>query len=59
MWTHPNSDLSFMAQQYLRYGSISNSILIVVILHAIYVADFFINEDWQVLLIPRTDRTEF
>ncbi|KAB8272364.1 ergosterol biosynthesis ERG4/ERG24 family-domain-containing protein [Aspergillus minisclerotigenes] len=48
-------DLSFMAQQYLRYGSISNSILIVVILHAIYVVDFFINEDWQVLLIPRTD----
>lgn len=48
-----------MAQQYLRYGSVSNSILIVVILHVIYVVDFFINEDWQVLLIPRTDRIEF
>lgn len=48
-----------MAQQYLRYGSVSNSILIVVILHVIYVVDFFINEDWQVLLIPRTDGIEF
>ncbi|KAE8364706.1 ergosterol biosynthesis ERG4/ERG24 family-domain-containing protein [Aspergillus caelatus] len=44
-------DLSFMAQQYLRYGTISNSMLIVIILHAIYVVDFFINEDWQVLLL--------
>ncbi|OGM43427.1 C-14 sterol reductase [Aspergillus bombycis] len=51
-------DLSFMAQQYLRYGTISNSILIVIILHAVYVVDFFINEDWQVPLIPCTDCTK-
>ena len=59
MWTHLNSDLSFMAQQYCRYGTISNSLLIVIILHALYVIDFFINEDWQVPLISRTGHTKF
>ncbi|KAB8266359.1 ergosterol biosynthesis ERG4/ERG24 family-domain-containing protein [Aspergillus pseudonomiae] len=44
-------DLSFMAQQYLHYGTISNSILIVIILHAVYVIDFFINEDWYLTTI--------
>ncbi|KAI9929474.1 hypothetical protein ASPWEDRAFT_110782 [Aspergillus wentii DTO 134E9] len=39
-------DLSFAAQQYHHYGTVSNSMLIVIILHTIYVVDFFINEAW-------------
>lgn len=42
------SDLSFAAWQYQLHGYISNSMIIVNILHAFYVVDFFINEDWLV-----------
>jgi 7-dehydrocholesterol reductase len=44
-------DLSFVAWQYEAHGYISNSIVIVSILHAIYVVDFFINEDWYLRTI--------
>lgn len=39
-------DLSFMAVQYRTLGYITKSIVIVNVLHAIYVVDFFVNEDW-------------
>lgn len=45
------SDLSYAAWQYERIGYITNSMIIVNILHAFYVVDFFINEDWLVLFI--------
>jgi 7-dehydrocholesterol reductase len=45
------SDLSFTAQQYQLHGCISNTIIIANILHAIYVIDFFINEDWYLRTI--------
>jgi 7-dehydrocholesterol reductase len=43
-----NSDLSFAAYQYQEFGFITNSMVIVNILHAFYVVDFFYNEDWYV-----------
>lgn len=45
------SDLSFVALQYERFGAISNSMYIVVLLHVIYLVDFFINEDWYLATI--------
>ncbi len=32
--------------QYQSQGFVTNAIVIVTILHAIYVLDFFVNEDW-------------
>jgi len=45
------SDLSSAAWQYEKLGYITNSMVIVNILHAIYVVDFFINEDWYLRTI--------
>ena len=39
-------DLSFLAQQYCRFGAVSNSMMAVLLFHTIYVVDFFINEEW-------------
>ncbi|TGZ76784.1 ERG4/ERG24 ergosterol biosynthesis protein [Ascodesmis nigricans] len=44
-------DLSFTAWQYQQNGFVTNSIIIVDILHAIYVVDFFVNEDWYLRTI--------
>ncbi|KAH8147990.1 uncharacterized protein LAJ45_08092 [Morchella importuna] len=44
-------DLSYAAWQYERIGYITNSMIIVNILHAFYVVDFFINEDWYLRTI--------
>ncbi|KAH8797621.1 ergosterol biosynthesis ERG4/ERG24 [Xylogone sp. PMI_703] len=44
-------DLSFAAWQYEKLGFVTNSMVIVNILHAIYVVDFFINEDWYLRTI--------
>jgi 7-dehydrocholesterol reductase len=41
-----HSDLSFTTYQYQIHGYLTNSIIVADILHAIYVLDFFINEDW-------------
>jgi 7-dehydrocholesterol reductase len=46
-----HSDLSFTAYQYQNHGYITNSIIVADILHAIYVLDFFINEDWYLRTI--------
>ena len=43
-WTLINA--SFAAYQFQRIGYISNSMILVNILQAIYVLDFFWNEDW-------------
>lgn len=43
-WTLIN--LSFMMVQYEKYGYITDSMIIVNILQAIYVLDFFWNENW-------------
>lgn len=44
-------DLSFATYQYQIHGYITNSMVIANILHAIYVIDFFINEDWYLRTI--------
>jgi 7-dehydrocholesterol reductase len=44
-------DLSFTAWQYQLYGYVTISMIIVDILHAVYILDFFVNEDWYVLEI--------
>jgi len=44
-------NLSFMAAQYHKYGFVSNSLIAVTALQAIYVADFFWNEDWYLRTI--------
>jgi 7-dehydrocholesterol reductase len=43
-----SSDLSFTAYQYQLHGYITKSIIVVDIIHAFYVVDFFFNEDWWV-----------
>ncbi|KAI9360037.1 ergosterol biosynthesis ERG4/ERG24 [Zopfochytrium polystomum] len=48
-WTLINA--SFAAAQYERIGYITNSMILVNILHAIYVLDFFYNEDWYLRTI--------
>ena len=45
------SNLSFAAWQFQLHGYISNSMIIVNVLHAFYVVDFFINEDWYLRTI--------
>ncbi|KAI5813175.1 ergosterol biosynthesis ERG4/ERG24 family-domain-containing protein [Pyronema omphalodes] len=49
MWTLIN--LSFAAYQYELHGYITKSMIVVNILHAYYVIDFFINEDWYLRTI--------
>ncbi|KAF2090121.1 ERG4/ERG24 ergosterol biosynthesis protein [Saccharata proteae CBS 121410] len=44
-------DLSYTAWQYQMHGYVSNSIIVVDILHALYVVDFFINESWYLRTI--------
>jgi 7-dehydrocholesterol reductase len=48
--TYP-SNLSFAAWQYEKFGYVTNSMVVVNILQAIYVIDFFINEDWYLRTI--------
>jgi len=48
-WTLIN--LSFAAAQYEKYGFVSNSMVLVNLFQAIYVIDFFINEDWYLRTI--------
>lgn len=40
------SDLSFAALQYQKFGYITNTMVVVIALHALYVVDFFVNEEW-------------
>jgi 7-dehydrocholesterol reductase len=44
-------NISFAYSQYNNFGSISNSMVLVNILQAIYVIDFFYNEDWYLRTI--------
>lgn len=44
-------DISSIAYQYQKHGFITNSILVVTILHTTYVVDFFYNEDWYLRTI--------
>lgn len=44
-------DLSFTAWQYQLHGYVTSSMIVVDILHAFYVVDFFINEDWYLRTI--------
>lgn len=48
-WTLIN--LSFAAKQYSAYGYVTNSMVLLNILHAIYVVDFFMNEAWYLRTI--------
>ncbi|KAJ1549192.1 7-dehydrocholesterol reductase [Cladochytrium tenue] len=48
-WTLINA--SFAAAQYQQIGYVTNSMVLVNILHAIYVLDFFYNEDWYLRTI--------
>lgn len=44
-------DVSYAALQRRNFGYISNSMWIVLLLHFIYVLDFFVNEDWYLRTI--------
>ena len=44
-------DISFAAGQYDKIGYVTNSMWIVLFLHALYVIDFFWNEDWYLRTI--------
>ncbi|CAG8433102.1 7773_t:CDS:2 [Ambispora gerdemannii] len=48
-WTLIN--LSFAAAQYNKIGYVTNSMILLNILHATYVLDFFYNEDWYLRTI--------
>ncbi|KAJ9049180.1 hypothetical protein DSO57_1030041 [Entomophthora muscae] len=48
-WTLIN--LSFLFAQFQKLGYVTNSMLILNLLHAIYVGDFFYNEDWYLRTI--------
>lgn len=48
-WTLIN--ISFAATQYSWYGYVSNSMILINILHAFYVLDFFWNERWYLKTI--------
>ncbi|KAI8903513.1 ergosterol biosynthesis ERG4/ERG24 [Gorgonomyces haynaldii] len=48
-WTLINA--SFAAAQYQKIGYITNSMILLNILHAVYVLDFFYNEDWYLRTI--------
>lgn len=44
-------DISFAAAQYQKIGYVTNSMVLLNILHALYVLDFFYNEDWYLRTI--------
>lgn len=44
-------DISFAAAQYQKIGYVTNSMILLNILHATYVLDFFYNEDWYLRTI--------
>lgn len=44
-------NLSFAAAQYQRYGTVTNSMILVNLLQLLYVADFFWYEDWYLRTI--------
>lgn len=44
-------DLSFAAAQYNEIGYVTNSMILLTILHAMYVVDFFYFEDWYLRTI--------
>lgn len=44
-------NISFACSQYEKFGSISNSMVSVIILQQLYVVDFFANEDWYLRTI--------
>ncbi|KAE8415284.1 ergosterol biosynthesis ERG4/ERG24 family-domain-containing protein [Aspergillus pseudocaelatus] len=44
-------DLSFAALQYQKFGYLTNTMVVVNLLHALYVVDFFVNEDWYLSTI--------
>ncbi|KAH3744039.1 7-dehydrocholesterol reductase [Pelomyxa schiedti] len=44
-------NFSFMAAQYHKYGYVSNSLILVTLLQALYVGDFFWNEAWYLKTI--------
>ncbi|PKY46458.1 7-dehydrosterol-delta 7-reductase [Rhizophagus irregularis] len=48
-WTLIN--LSFAAAQYNKIGYVTNSMILLNFLHAVYVLDFFYNEDWYLRTI--------
>ncbi|KAJ3192963.1 7-dehydrocholesterol reductase [Entophlyctis luteolus] len=48
-WTLING--SFAAAQYQEIGYVTNSMWLLMVLHAIYVVDFFYNEDWYLRTI--------
>lgn len=48
-WTMIN--LSFAAAQYEKIGYVTNSMILLNLLHATYVLDFFYNEDWYLRTI--------
>jgi 7-dehydrocholesterol reductase len=48
-WTLIN--LSFAATQYAQIGIVTNSMILVNLFHALYVVDFFYNEDWYLRTI--------
>ena len=48
-WTLIN--LSFAAKQYKDFGYVSNTMILVNLLHATYVVDFFLNESWYLRTI--------
>ncbi|KAJ5368172.1 7-dehydrosterol-delta 7-reductase [Penicillium cataractarum] len=44
-------DLSFMALQYRNYGFVTNSMIITLVLHMLYIGDFFHHEEWYLRTI--------
>ena len=48
------SDISFAAYQSEVHGHISNSMLVAIALHSLYILDFFANEDWYLRTIDNT-----
>jgi 7-dehydrocholesterol reductase len=48
-WTMINA--SFAAAQYNRFGLVTDSMILVNILHTLYVLDFFVHEDWYLKTI--------
>ncbi|KAJ1930006.1 hypothetical protein IWQ60_000670 [Tieghemiomyces parasiticus] len=48
-WTLIN--LSFAAAQYQQIGRVTNSMVLLNLLHAVYVVDFFYHEDWYLRTI--------
>lgn len=41
-----SNDLCFMAEPYNRFGAVSNSMVAVTLLQALYTVDFFVNKAW-------------